>query len=501
MQSLLLKTVLAMLCVDGSTKFQSTKQFRGFKANVKNIPPLILTNMSVLKSIRKRIASRDDTLAHAAALLKIDAEDAMTAQSWTEGAGPWSVMNQSAIAPSHNRHDYFSTAKYCWPCNTICNATIENITGNDCKAWKSGSDYHPQKCNNSTGLPWLCHDGYANPINDHLGRGLWDSLYYTVPTLALSAFMTDNATQARRAALLTRTWFVEESSRMNPNLEFAQAIPGINNGTGGGIIDFSDHHKLLDILDAMTMLQASSDTHVSQTWSESDAEALRQWVIDFKVWLNASHHAHQEQGSSNNHGTWFDVMASGLAVYTKDTQGVRQLCDSFLRDRLAVQVQPAGASVEHGGPNAGALPMEDSRTNSQSYHSMDADGLLILAQLCAQTPNAPDVIHTSTPCFDWKKRSKHKWYSPCKDNSSLRVTLADVPDWAAPYAANVTAWPFRQITSYEYPYYWAHVFRRAANLFHNATYERIVQGLPDGGVAPKYILDLIEPYVGPDIGV
>ena len=43
----------------------------------------------------------------------------------------------------------------------------------------------------------------------------------------------------------------------------------------------------------------------------------------------------------------------------------------------------------------------------------------------------------------------------------------------------------------------AQVFRRSANLFANASYEAIVQSLPGGGVSPKYVLDLTEPYTGP----
>lgn len=46
-----------------------------------------------------------------------------------------------------------------------------------------------------------------------------------------------------------------------------------------------------------------------------------------------------------------------------------------------MQVQPVGASDKDGGPDAGSLPMEDERTNSESYHSTDADCLLILVQL------------------------------------------------------------------------------------------------------------------------
>ena len=57
-----------------------------------------------------------------------------------------------------------------------------------------------------------------------------------------------------------------------------------------------------------------------------------------------------------------------------------------------------------------------------------------------------------------------------------------------------------QITDGEAPYYWPQVFRRAANLYRNSSYEAIFQALPDGGVSPKYVLDLTEPYTGPPLG-
>lgn len=466
-------------------------------------PPLILSSLTTLRHTRARIAAGDVALRHAVQLLRRDAEAAMSPQSWTEGGGPWSVMNKTMLPPSGDKHDYFSTAKYCWPCNYPCNASVVNATGNDCSAWTKGSDYHPGLCDNATGLPWVCHDGYANPINDHLDRGLWDSLFYTVPPLALSAFLTDNATQARRAAMLVRTWFLDVSSRMNPNLNFAQAIPGANNGTAGGIIDISDHHKLVDILDSVTMIGASSDHAVSATWSASDADGLMAWVAQFKQWIEVSSKSRAEASSSNNHGTWHDLLALGLGIYTQDTTTQGAVCSRFLSKRIAEQVQPQGAEVKHGGPEAGALPMEDGRTNSESYHSMDADGLLIVAQLCLHVPGAPHNLLTAAVGCDTKSKGKAHWGKDlCKANHSLSVRLADVPIWAAQFIGPdaPSKWPFEQISSNDAPYYWAQVFRRAANLYHNAGYEAVVQCLPEGsGVSPRYVLDLFEPYTGPPL--
>eukprot|EP01052_Picozoa_sp_SAG31_P028367 SAG31_NODE_2731_length_5175_cov_1.794129_4_plen_447_part_00 len=433
----------------------------------------------------------DPSLAFAVQQMAADAESAMGPNDWVEGSGPWSVMNKSTVGPSGDMHDYFSTAKYCWPCNTICNAAVENATGNDCGGWERGSDFHPKACDNATGLPWLCHDGYANPINDHLDRGLWDSLFYTVPPLALSATLTGNTTHAARAAMLVRTWFLDERSRMNPNLEHAQAIPGANNGTCGGIIDMSDHHKLLDVIDAMTMLAASPLQSVSGFWTADDAADLMAWVSTFREWIKYSKLSMAEAAAHNNHGTWHDVLSVGLALYTSDVDSAKLVCDRFLNKRIAEQVAPAGAERKYGGPMAGALPMEDGRTNSQSYHSMDADGLLILAQLCNDT----NLLHATVPCATKTKGPEH-WARHLCDSSS-RVSLVDVPEWAARFAAGREGWPsgFKQISGDEAPYYWPQVFRRAANLYKNASYENVVLNLPHGGVAPKYVLDLIEPYI------
>ena len=192
-------------------------------------------------------------------------------------------------------------------------------------------------------------------------------------------------------------------------------------------------------------------------------------------------------------------MADNLAICLLSY--VRVVGAVIVTRRIAEQVQPMGAEAKHGGPRAGALPQEDGRTNSQSYHSMDADGLLMLAQLCLPVVGTTqDLLNAVVPC-DTKGKGKAHWGEDlCKANRSLLVSLSDVPRWAArfvgPHASS--KWPFEQISSDDAPYYWAQVFRRAANLYQNSSYEAIVQSLPEGaGVSPRYVLDLIEPYDGP----
>ena len=160
----------------------------------------------------------------------------------------------------------------------------------------------PARCDNQTGLPWLCHDGFANPINAYLDSGSWVEVVNAVPTLALSAFLTDSTQHAQRAASLARTWFLDPATAMRPNIQYSQEVPGLNNGTHGGIIDWSDHHKLLDILDALSLLRANPDA-LAAAWNATD-EGRRCSGSTTQRLVETRQHGRAEARASNNRGTW-----------------------------------------------------------------------------------------------------------------------------------------------------------------------------------------------------
>ncbi len=123
---------------------------------------------------------------------------------------PLSVMDKSALPPSGDPHDYMSQARYFWP--------------------------NPSK---PDGLPYINRDGVTNPEIYKLDRNRLGETADRITTLAVAYYLTGNEKYAEKAVELIKVWFLDKNTRMNPNLEYAQMIPGHNGGKGRcyGLLD------------------------------------------------------------------------------------------------------------------------------------------------------------------------------------------------------------------------------------------------------------------------
>jgi hypothetical protein len=152
-------------------------------------------------------------------------------------------------------------------------------------------------------------------------------------TLALAHYFTGKETYADHAARLLRVWFLDQATRMNPNFNHAQAVPGVNTGRGTGMIE---SRSLLAAADAASLLAGAKH------WSKADHESLTAWMREFLDWALTSKNGREEQAAKNNHGTFYDVQIAHLALFTGQTNLAKQTLETAKTLRIAGQIKPDG---------------------------------------------------------------------------------------------------------------------------------------------------------------
>jgi hypothetical protein len=239
-------------------------------ATVAAAPRVFLLDGGALAEARARVAAGQ----HRPAVdrLRADAEEALKAK-------PLSVMDKRLTPPSGDKHDYMSIGPYWWP--------------------------DPTK---PDGLPYVQKDGQVNPQRrEHdTDAAAFGRTQGRIETLALAYYFTGDERYAAGAAAHLRTWFLDPATRMNPNLNFGQAVPGRTEGRGTGIIDTT---PLCDTADAVGLLAGSA------AWTAEDQRGMVAWYAAYLGWLRTSRPGKAADKAPNNHGVWFDAQVACYALF------------------------------------------------------------------------------------------------------------------------------------------------------------------------------------------
>ena len=330
-------------------------------------PKVFLLKANDLITTREHIKAGDRKNESALAKLRLDAEKALK-------SGPFSVTSKTVTPPSGDKRDYMSQAPYFWP---------------DPKS--------------STGLPYIRRDGERNPEIDKIdNHRVVDQMQAAVETLSLAYFFTNEEKYATKASELLRTFFLNTAMRMNPNLEYAQGIPGINTGRGIGLIET---RGLTRVVDSIGLLRGA------KTWTEADQQGMESWFAQFLKWMLESKNGRDESAAKNNHGTYYDVQVVSFALFLGQRELARKVLETAKQKRIAFQIEPDGRQ-----------PLELTRTKAWSYSVGNLDGLMLLARLGENV----DV---------------DLWNYETRDGRSIRKAL----NFLTPFAFGEKKWTYQQL--------------------------------------------------------
>ena len=246
--------------------------------------------------------------------------------------GPWSVMDAPSPAASGDPHDYFSEGPYWWP--------------------------DPQNPNG----PYIRKDGEVNPERFEKHRRAMEFMTNSVLGLSSTGYFLNCDKCSERAITLMNVWFVDPATKMNPHMDYAQAIRGITNGRGIGIID---SRSLVDVLIGINFLKASGK------WdSNSDvAKGVNSWFKSYLNWLTTSKNGLDEKTHGNNHSTWWTVQVSAIAAYLNDTKTFDMVIN-YTKELIESEIEADGS-----------CPLEEERTKSLGYSSMNLDAFSMTCRL------------------------------------------------------------------------------------------------------------------------
>jgi len=365
------------------------------------------------------VKSRGSDMPHFAAARKAllaRADAALSGRAYT-------VVDKLKVPPSGDKHDYMSIGPYWWP-----------------------------DANRPGGEPYVRRDGKVNPERDSAAfdTAALEAMSASVDALALAYYFNDDTRYAQRAAHLLRVWFLEPATRMNPNVAFAQAVPGRSAGRAEGVLDT---FRLLRVVEAIGLLTPSG------VLTGEEQTGLEHWFSDYVTWMLTSRTGQEERAAANNHGLWYDYQLTQFALFARRVDVARSAVERT-QSRIAAQIEPDGK-----------MPRELQRTRALHYSVFALQAAAGVADLAG--------------CV-----GKDVWRSAAPDGRGLRAAV----DFLLPYVGRESQFPYPDLKpeaseqSFE-------LFSRAAWGLADANYARAAAAL--GRFNPDSEINLTIAPLGP----
>jgi hypothetical protein len=281
---------------------------------------------------------------------------------------PITITASTSPRSAGGLHDFFSEGDYWWP-----------------------------DPNNPDG-PYIQRDGMSNPDNLSDHRRYLMRLSIQVPALVAAWKLTKDQRYATHGAEHLRAWFIDERTRMNPSLQYAQAIKGRVTGRGIGIIDTI---HLVEVAQAIKVMEKS------RALSVNERNGIKQWFAEYLRWMTTHKYGIDEREAKNNHGTCWVMQVAAFAGLT----GNQKLL-AYCRSRFKTVLVPNQIAAD------GSFPEELRRTKPYGYSLFNLEAM-------------------ATICHLLSTREDNLWKFATSDGRSVSKAM----EFMVPFIRDKKSWP------------------------------------------------------------
>ncbi len=271
------------------------------------------------------------------------------------------ITDSVAEASEGGAHEYYSNGDYWWP--------------------------NPETAD---GLPFVRRDGESYPGAFHDHRIAMRTVRRAVAVLSAAYLGTRDPRYAVEACRFAREFFLDPKTAMRPHLQYAQAVPGVCNGRGTGIID------TLHVVEIPVAFMALASSTESGPGAAADVAAdvvagisetfdgLRGWFTQYLNWMRTSPNGIEERDKLNNHAVAWTVQTAVFSRFLDDPEAAAEARSRFTDLHIPDQMA-----------DDGSFPLELERTKPYSYSLFNLDLLATIAHVLSD--DAGDLWRFSTP--------------------------------------------------------------------------------------------------------
>jgi len=286
---------------------------------------------------------------------------------------------------------------------TVTASICYRSTGTNHDFYSEGDYWWPDEKNPNG--PYIRKDGLTNPANFTTHREALIRFSQISGALASAYVLTNEKKYAEKVALHLKAWFVNQDTKMNPNLLYAQAVKGVATGRGIGIIDTV---HLVEVTKAIHAIENSG------LLSEVDLVTIKLWFTNYLNWMTTHEYGISERDNGNNHSVCWTMQVAAFADLINDTKTM-DFCRNFYKNTL----------LPNQMDKDGSFPLELKRTKPYGYSLFNLDAMTSICQILS---TKQDNLFAYTT----------------KDGKNLELGLKFI----IPYIENKSLWPYQQDVMY-----------------------------------------------------